>query len=255
MNPDWRNDPATEKQKDKLRFFGCTWDEGITKGQAHDGIDSCVKMFPEKEKEYQNRPATEAQMEEIQAYLEAYGEKLDDYAESGENLTYQQAKEMIKEWELEEAAARESDELEAIEKEYLIDVEDWAEIYPGLTWERVQSAAEVLDQANPGWRQQPNHRDLMLAKVAELNPQLAQDWEQKVFNVSKLKPIKTKQVKAKPIKSGWYTQYCVHCGSEIKLQITGIPADRKFSEEDMTLVPITCPRCGCTTEVLSLPLE
>jgi vacuolar-type H+-ATPase subunit E/Vma4 len=87
MSNDWRNDPATEKQKEKLRFFGCTWEEGITKGQASDAIDECVKMFPEKEKEYQNRPATEAQMKEIRAYLEAYGETIEDYAESGETLT------------------------------------------------------------------------------------------------------------------------------------------------------------------------
>jgi hypothetical protein len=227
----------------------------VTKGQASDAIDECVKMFPERENEYQNRPATEAQMEEIRAYLEAYGETIEDYAESGETITYQQAKEMIKEWELDEAAAQERDELEALEKEYIIDAEEWAEIYPGLTWERVQSAAEALDQTNAGWRQESHHRDLMLAKVAELNPQLAEGWGQKVFNDSKLKPIKTKQVKAKPIKSGWYTQHCVHCGTEIKLQITGIPADRKFTGEDMTLVPISCPRCGCTTEVLSLPLQ
>ena len=251
----WRDEPATEKQKDKLRFFGCTWDEGITKGQASDAIDSCVKMFPEKEKEYQNRPATEAQVEEIRAYLKASGETIEDYVECGGTLTYQQAKEMIKEWELDEAAAQESDELEALEKEYIIDVEEWAEIYPGLTWERVQSAAEALDQTNPGWRQESNHRELMLAKVADLNPQLAKDWGQKMFNDSKLNPVKTKQVKAKPIKSGWYTQHCVHCGSAIELQLSGIPADRKFTEEDMTLVPITCPRCGCTTEVLSLPLQ
>lgn len=26
MNSDWRNQPATKQQKEKLRFFGCTWD-------------------------------------------------------------------------------------------------------------------------------------------------------------------------------------------------------------------------------------
>jgi hypothetical protein len=251
----WRAEPATEKQKDKLLFFGCTWDEGITKGQAHDAIDSCVKMFPEKEKEYQNRPATEAQIEEIQVYLEAYGETLEEYVESGQTLTYQQANQMIKDWQQDEEATRQLEEMEAIEKEYIIDVGDWAEIYPGLTWKRAQTAAENLDKTNPGWRQDQNHVHLMLEKVAELNPQLAERWGEKLVKVSKLKPIKTKQTKAKPIKTGWYTQHCLHCGGAIKLQLSGIPADRNFTEEDMTLVPITCPRCGCTTEVLSLPSE
>jgi len=36
MSEDWRNEPATDEQKDKLRFFGCTWDDGITAGQASD---------------------------------------------------------------------------------------------------------------------------------------------------------------------------------------------------------------------------
>jgi hypothetical protein len=65
MNDDWRNDTAIEKQKEKLRFFGCTWDEGITKGQASDAIDECVKEFPDKQQAWLNRPATPEQLEEL----------------------------------------------------------------------------------------------------------------------------------------------------------------------------------------------
>ena len=62
MNPDWRNDPATEQQKEKLRFFGCTWDDGITAGQASDALEECAKQFPGVEAAYQNRLATPEQV-------------------------------------------------------------------------------------------------------------------------------------------------------------------------------------------------
>ena len=89
MSDDWRNDPATEKQKEKLRFFGCTWDEGITKGQASDAIDQCAKNFPEREFTYQNRPATEEQ----KALLRSYGKR------PLRTLTYARARDKIKECE------------------------------------------------------------------------------------------------------------------------------------------------------------
>ena len=85
MSDDWRNDPATEKQKGKLRFFGCTWDEGITKGQASDAIDECVRKFPETQQAWLNRPATPEQLEE----LKSYGEEPED------GLTYGEAKELL----------------------------------------------------------------------------------------------------------------------------------------------------------------
>jgi len=85
MNDDWRNDPATEKQKEKLRFFGCTWDEGITKGQASDALDDCIGKFPETQQAWLNRPATPEQLEE----LKSYGEELED------SLTYGEAKELL----------------------------------------------------------------------------------------------------------------------------------------------------------------
>lgn len=56
MNPDWRNDPATEGQIEKLRFFGCTWEEGrdedITAAQANDALKECARLFPDKEAAY-----------------------------------------------------------------------------------------------------------------------------------------------------------------------------------------------------------
>lgn len=58
MNLDWQNEPATEKQKERLRFFGCTWDEGITAGQAADALKECERQFPEKAAASRNLPTT-----------------------------------------------------------------------------------------------------------------------------------------------------------------------------------------------------
>lgn len=43
-----RSEPATEKQKEKLCFFGRTFEDKITKGQASDALDECARVFPEK---------------------------------------------------------------------------------------------------------------------------------------------------------------------------------------------------------------
>ena len=54
MSDDWRNELATEQQKEKLRFFGCTWDDGITAGQAGDALEECRTQFPAVESAYLN---------------------------------------------------------------------------------------------------------------------------------------------------------------------------------------------------------
>src|ERR1039458_3356006 len=57
---------ATEKQKEKLRFFGCTWDEGITAGQAKAALEECARQFPDAEAAWQKtQPATAEQKEEL----------------------------------------------------------------------------------------------------------------------------------------------------------------------------------------------
>src|ERR1039458_7307776 len=52
-NPDWQIMLATDEQKGKLRFFGCTWDDGITAGQATDTLTACAKLFPDREAAWQ----------------------------------------------------------------------------------------------------------------------------------------------------------------------------------------------------------
>ena len=37
--------PASEIQKDSLRFFGCTWNGDITVGEADDGLRSARNNF------------------------------------------------------------------------------------------------------------------------------------------------------------------------------------------------------------------
>lgn len=45
MKPDWRNEPATEEQQEKLRFFGCTWNGGITVGRPTMHLRNVLNNF------------------------------------------------------------------------------------------------------------------------------------------------------------------------------------------------------------------
>jgi hypothetical protein len=164
-----RNEPATEKQKGKLRFFGYTWAEGVTKGQASDALDECVRKFPDIERAYQNRPATKEQREK----LLSYGKNPDKYAD--EPLTYEQANE----WILDCRHDEEEKSLDDSDAEYLIDAARGSGHYPGLTRKRVRNAVKALDESRPGWREDKNHIDIMLAKVAELNPELLERWKKR----------------------------------------------------------------------------
>jgi hypothetical protein len=103
-----RNEPATEKQKDKLRYFESAFDEKITKGQASDALDKCARDFPEVERAYYGHPATEEQMAKIRAYLKDTPDEIE------ESYTYGEAKDLIRELAMEARAAEEqkfSDEM------------------------------------------------------------------------------------------------------------------------------------------------
>lgn len=152
MNEAWRNDPATEKQKAKLAFFGCTWDEGITKGKASDALTRCAELFPEKEQAWYDRPATQEQIQE----LEDYGEEI----EAG--MTYGAAKER-----LEECAEGESPYLDAISEdnaefeanrhrrilEEFLNDGWWNIYYRPATLEEAKAAVDYLNQTKPGWKE------------------------------------------------------------------------------------------------------
>ena len=66
MNVEWREKPATEEQKVKLRFYQCTWDEGITAGQAADALEECARNWPTAELEFQkSQAATDEQKRKL----------------------------------------------------------------------------------------------------------------------------------------------------------------------------------------------
>lgn len=112
-----RNESATEKQKTKLRYFGYAIKEGMTKGEASDAIDNCVRDFPEIERAYQNRPATTEQLEQIQKLneesLRIDGEERYDIA----TLTYEKVKDIIQE-DLWQQKIQENEEFEEEMKVY-----------------------------------------------------------------------------------------------------------------------------------------
>jgi len=59
------------------------------------------------------------------------------------------------------------------EREMLIDFVARTDFWPGLTRGRAKKAAKVLDENQPGWREDKNASHILHNKVAELNPELA----------------------------------------------------------------------------------
>jgi hypothetical protein len=105
-----RSEPPTVKQIEKLRWFGHNTDEITTKGQASDAIDDCVRKYPEKDKAYYGRPATEEQLEKIRELNEESVRIDGEPAYDPEILTYGEAKDIIQqdEW----ARRKEAEEAE-----------------------------------------------------------------------------------------------------------------------------------------------
>jgi hypothetical protein len=96
-----RSAPATEKQKEKLRYFGCTFDENISKGQASDALDRCARDFPAINQAYYSRPATEEQLakvREINRHPDCGSDEPFYDFQSEDPLTYGKAKDLIQEW-------------------------------------------------------------------------------------------------------------------------------------------------------------
>ena len=106
-----RSEPATEKQKEKLCYFGYSVKSGMTKGEASDAIDDCIRLHPEKDREYYDRPATEQQMAQLRESAKAdkdLAEMFEELDEEGSALTYGQAKDLIRDSER-DAQQREND--------------------------------------------------------------------------------------------------------------------------------------------------
>ncbi len=216
----WRDDPATEKQKAKLRFFGCSWDEGITKGQASDALTECAKQFPEVEEAWQNQPASAEQIKHLEALKGDF--------EPG--ITRGEARELIEEIEASEGTL-EQQEIEYLSSrdgkidEYTERVNfDWAQDYREVTREEVASAFDCLDQHKPEW---DSAADIVNALEAILP-----------------------DFKRRPGKRGISTSYCLHCRGAIEVSVPDI--GRKITSEDIISVPVQCPHCGRMTDVIGL---
>ena len=52
-NEPWRAEPATDRQKKKLRFYGVHIKRGLTKGEASDLIEAAMEAHPELEVAYE----------------------------------------------------------------------------------------------------------------------------------------------------------------------------------------------------------
>ena len=110
-----RSEPATEKQKEKLRYFGYAVKSGMTKGEASDAIDECIRLHPEKDREYYDRPATEEQMDKLKKFAETDEDMaigLQEVAEEGSQITYGQAKDWLWQCEMDARKRRELAEIE-----------------------------------------------------------------------------------------------------------------------------------------------
>jgi predicted RNA-binding Zn-ribbon protein involved in translation (DUF1610 family) len=165
-----RAEPATEKQKEKLRYFGYAFDENISKGQASDALDKCVRDFPEVNQAYYNRPATEEQLAQLPPRFKA---------ERAELLSYGHAKDLILERELEKQNKND----EKLDRELLIGyIANYEDFYPSLTPTRIKKAAKALDESAPGWHEKKGCEKVLLEKVAALNPELAakEDWMERL---------------------------------------------------------------------------
>lgn len=66
----WRIDPATDRQKKKLKFFGIKINRGMTKGEASDLIEAAVDEHPEIEDAYQAAKEKEQDQEEDLGFLD-----------------------------------------------------------------------------------------------------------------------------------------------------------------------------------------
>jgi hypothetical protein len=110
-----RSEPATEKQNEKLCYFGYAVKSGMTKGEASDAIDECIRLHPEKDREYYDRPATEEQMARLKKFAETDEDMaigLQEVAEEGSQITYGQAKDWLWQCEMDARKRRELAEIE-----------------------------------------------------------------------------------------------------------------------------------------------
>lgn len=232
-----RSEPATEKQKEKLLWFGCALDEGMTKGQASDAIDQCVRDYPEKERTYYSRPATKEQLakiREINKKSNRDDELFYDFENDGP-LTYGAAKDLIQEWgwaqrrkEREEFDAYSKSDEARIDEAY-VRINQYRDT---ASKKRVAKAWAVAKSRMVDQSQIPN--------VVEL-----EDTLEELF--PRLRPKSRDRI----------TYRCEGCGSIFKVRpplpsATNVSSFKSFSETDRVPITIQCPGCGGNISAESL---
>src|SRR5579859_5770890 len=137
-----KHKPATRKQKEQLKFFGCTWQAQITQAEAADALEECAKKFPQR----------------MQEWLAQEDDKKD---EREYRKTHPQH-------------AQESRELREIESEYPLDIGMWQELYPRITRKKVREATAYLNTSRPGWENEGRSAGLIIETMKTLDPLLGE---------------------------------------------------------------------------------
>ena len=210
--------PASDAQKEKLRFFGCTFDEGITMDDASSALDECERQFPEREKEYQARKPTTEQIKQLKEFgLDAEGmnrsegRRAIESAERNEFMDYLDSED----GQIDE----ETDRLNY----------DWADDYREVSREEVARAWAYIKQKTgkaPG-ADNPSHRTIELLDALK---ELFDDFTEK------------------PTKPGVLTYYCLHCRGPVEIVPPRVPPGRVITPAHFISISVKCPHCGQDTD-------
>ena len=228
-----RSEAATEKQKEKLRYFGYTVKPGMTKGEASDAIDECVRKFPAVNQAYYNRPATEEQLAKLRATNKSPDvDPEEPYYDPDEPLTYGEAKEMIHDWEMDQRQREEEREAaywgseECKIEDMTISINGFSDYTRDVTREEVAKAWALIKSGRPVGAALPKQIEVENA-LEKLNPDLI-----------------------KPKRPGvlWHN-YCRYCRGQIEVMMPPYPIiHAKPTPEDVVSILVVCPHCNRETE-------
>jgi len=238
-----RSEPATEKQKEKLRYFNYDVKAGMTKGEASDAIEECVKKFPEVNRAYYNRPATEEQLAKLREINKSPDvDPEEPYYDPEEPLTYQEAKDAIYFWELDQRKLREEqDEKEMMEDmrqmridDALEDVNSYADDYRPVTHEEVAKAWDLVKSRKTDQSKEPATKEILEA-LEEIFPDFKRRTpDPRIFQ-------------------------CPRCPGKIKVEMP-TPTAFSFSVRpiitgsDIIRIVVKCPDCGGDISASSLDM-
>ena len=127
----------TEKQLKKLDYFNLPYSrKGLNKGRASQLIGCFIEIDPQREKQYQNRPATAEQRQ----LLCSLGH------DSGPGLSYSEARDLIEEIESERRDKDDEENFQVGVLENFLNDEDWRELlgYKKLNEHQLKALARYL---------------------------------------------------------------------------------------------------------------